>query len=376
MPVTTRTRRLTRKSRIDLQIDSDVEMDEPEPQPTPEEEEGANVDVEAVGEAEGDDEENDVEEEDEDEPEEEEDEEEDQIESDADDAQPASNLSPSRSRLKIKLKMPAQRETPVIESEDSDSESLPSTSTRPMTTRQAVLASVLDSTHVSLGGSRQKKKPLNESELALRREETARKRKNLSEKKLEDEKAETINRLLKKQSRPRNKRNTAQRTNDMDDVPLPLSLAGTRTNSNSNSTHNSVGRKRGKKIVRAVDNEEQDDGDDDEAMECVDEEDGEALEPEVRTPTMYRWVSSVKMKEGGEPTMAITFSVPVSAMPPQPQSLPLESTDVNARLPAPKICAAPGCGKPMRYRVVKDWAKGACGITCLKVVETSIAAAG
>lgn len=37
-------------------------------------------------------------------------------------------------------------------------------------------------------GSRNKKKVLNENELALRREETARKRKNLSEKKLEDEK--------------------------------------------------------------------------------------------------------------------------------------------------------------------------------------------
>lgn len=34
-----------------------------------------------------------------------------------------------------------------------------------------------------------KKKHLTDSELALRREETARKRKNLSEKKLEDEKA-------------------------------------------------------------------------------------------------------------------------------------------------------------------------------------------
>jgi hypothetical protein len=36
--------------------------------------------------------------------------------------------------------------------------------------------------------SSRKKKQLNETELALRREETARKRKNLSEKKLEDEK--------------------------------------------------------------------------------------------------------------------------------------------------------------------------------------------
>lgn len=36
--------------------------------------------------------------------------------------------------------------------------------------------------------NRSKKKTLNETELALRREETARKRKNMTEKKLEDEK--------------------------------------------------------------------------------------------------------------------------------------------------------------------------------------------
>ena len=76
-----------------------------------------------------------------------------------------------------------------------------------MTTRQAVLASVVGSSHVSLGASHisccvagngliegfkdetsRKKKQLNEAEIALRREETARKRKHLSEKKLEDEK--------------------------------------------------------------------------------------------------------------------------------------------------------------------------------------------
>lgn len=40
----------------------------------------------------------------------------------------------------------------------------------------------------TLPASGKKKKPLTELELALKREETARKRKNLSEKKLEDEK--------------------------------------------------------------------------------------------------------------------------------------------------------------------------------------------
>lgn len=37
-----------------------------------------------------------------------------------------------------------------------------------------------------------KKKPLTEDEIALKREETARKRKNLTEKKLEDEKASAM----------------------------------------------------------------------------------------------------------------------------------------------------------------------------------------
>ena len=41
-------------------------------------------------------------------------------------------------------------------------------------------------------GSKSKKQPLNETELALRREEIARKRKDLSEKKLEDEKVHLI----------------------------------------------------------------------------------------------------------------------------------------------------------------------------------------
>ncbi|KAH9957195.1 hypothetical protein BC827DRAFT_1270393 [Russula dissimulans] len=54
----------------------------------------------------------------------------------------------------------------------------------PPTTRQAVLASVIGSSHISLEET---------AELALRREETARKRKHLSEKRLENEKAETIN---------------------------------------------------------------------------------------------------------------------------------------------------------------------------------------
>jgi Ino eighty subunit 2 len=43
--------------------------------------------------------------------------------------------------------------------------------------------------------SSRKKKQLNEAEIALRREETARKRRNMSEKKLEDEKARVLSLL-------------------------------------------------------------------------------------------------------------------------------------------------------------------------------------
>ncbi|KAH9954186.1 hypothetical protein BC827DRAFT_72313 [Russula dissimulans] len=52
-------------------------------------------------------------------------------------------------------------------------------------------------------------KQLNEAEIALRNEETARKQKHLSEKKLEDKNAcaKTINRLLKKRSGTRKRRN-------------------------------------------------------------------------------------------------------------------------------------------------------------------------
>ncbi|KAH9953817.1 hypothetical protein BC827DRAFT_105998 [Russula dissimulans] len=64
-------------------------------------------------------------------------------------------------------------------------------------TCQAVLASVVGLSHISLDETLHKKKQLNEAEIALRRGGTAHKRKHLS-KKLKDEKAERINRLLKK----------------------------------------------------------------------------------------------------------------------------------------------------------------------------------
>ncbi|KAF8808599.1 hypothetical protein BYT27DRAFT_7096326 [Phlegmacium glaucopus] len=219
----------------------------------------------------------------------------------------------------------------------SRSTGTPSASVKLMTTRQAVLASVVDSSHVSLNeGSKSKKQPLNETELALRKEETARKRKNLSEKKLEDEKAETINRLLKKQSRPKNKRTTA-----LDDrSPLP-----------------------------SVSEEGEDaDGDEeeDEAMDIVEE----PLK-EVK-PVMYRWVSSLRVVSSStenanrQVEMGITFSVPEAFIPPQVN----EEEYPAAR--GPGLCAVEGCGKPRKYRVPRDWTIGACDSTHLRVVANQV----
>ncbi|KAG5642796.1 hypothetical protein DXG03_002101 [Asterophora parasitica] len=389
MPMATRTHR-ARVRRADMQTYSDEDMEfgeqgrVKEQDIDNEDDEGSNVDIEAVAEGEGEDVENDSGEGDEDEDEddagdEDEDDQEDEIQSDADDATGGTpSTKASGSRLKVRLKMPTQsssrHETPVIESEDSMSDSQPST-TRPMTARQAVLASVVDSSHVSLAGSRQKKAPLNETELALRREETARKRRNLTEKKLEDEKqAETINRLLKKQSRPRNKRATAQRDN-MDDI-APSSMAGTR--SNSNSTYNPSVRKK----VPKKSTDSQDDGDEDDGMD-EDNEDDEQPEREVPIPTMYRWVSTSRISpsQQGEALstdvqLRITFSVPTSMLSlPEadsqglPDAVPIDEKPLQLST-RPTGCAAPGCTNPFRYRLVKDWTRGACGISCLKLLES------
>ncbi|KAG6917739.1 hypothetical protein DXG01_001276 [Tephrocybe rancida] len=361
MPMTTRNRR-ARALRLDMQLDSDVDM-EPEVEVRPkrrdelnedqDEGEGSNVDVETVAEGGGDDMEEDGEEEDDDDDGEGgEDDEEDEIESDADEPPKASG-----SRLKIRLKMPTQSssryETPLVESEDS-MDSTPAT-TRPLTTRQAVLASVMDASHVSLGSSRQKKAPLNETELALRREETARKRRNLTEKKLEDEKAETINRLLKKQSRPRKKRNAPQRA-DMDDV-APLD-----TRSNSNSAYNPSRPKKSKK--GAVDEDpDEGDGEDEDGMDEGEEAEEEVPEREVKPPTMYRWISTSRLCPGegsGPPDaqMRITFSVPASALPPPPPP-----SNVQTLAAKPMTCP---CGRPIIYRLVKEYPRGACGLVCLR----------
>lgn len=79
-------------------------------------------------------------------------------------------MPPRSSRLKITLKLPAQTQKPAprvrrvihkdkdldsdVESEDEDDDPRGGEGKRPLTTRQAVLASVVGSSHVSLGAFR------------------------------------------------------------------------------------------------------------------------------------------------------------------------------------------------------------------------------
>jgi Ino eighty subunit 2 len=123
-------------------------------------------------------------------------------------------------RLHIDVDIESEDEDDDAEAESSTLSSGAGPSTKPLTARQAALASVVGPSHVSLceflplydvrlmfligvlrfslipvslsNEPSRKKKQLNEAEIALQREETARKRKNMTEKKLEDEKVRSL----------------------------------------------------------------------------------------------------------------------------------------------------------------------------------------
>ncbi|KAL1670017.1 PAPA-1-like conserved region-domain-containing protein [Schizophyllum commune] len=191
------------------------------------------------------------------------------------------------------------------------------TSSRHLTTRQAVLAHVADAAHVALGASeaeqasktaspaKRRKKDLTESEIALRRAETARKRKDLSEKKLEDEKLETMNRLLKRKAGVGRGRKSA--------AAIAALAAGTPLGGESEV---------------------------------------ESAEREPEPATMYRWTSDLN---------GITFSVPPAVAPPE-----------EARPSLSKSCAVSGCAQPLKYRLVRDWTIGGCGLDHLRALEKGV----
>lgn len=157
--------------------------------------------------------------------------------------------------------------------------------------------------------------------------------------------AETINRLLKKQSRARGKRNALSTAEDR---LGPGEVAG--------------------------------EGEEEETVEVA-----------APPPTMYRWVSSSRSSstvakgkgEQAEQVMTMSFSVPVSVLP-QPESEDAMQVDSGTRsfpvhqrprsAPAiPPKCDVKGCTSLRKYRLVRDFQKGACGLSHLKVLEAQVA---
>lgn len=194
--------------------------------------------------------------------------------------------------------------------------------------------------------------------------------------------AETINRLLKKQSRPRGKRSALATADDRAPASRPntgTGVAGTPAD------------------------------EDDESMEPA-----EMAVQEL--PTCWRWVSSTTKvagaAEGGDAKkasngedvvmngdghdegtlntvavegrkMVLSFSVPVSILPSPPEAIALDAASAgmdvdgaSSQSTRPKtktnsLCDVDGCGKGRKYRLVKDWERGACGMEHLKALEVS-----
>ncbi len=112
----------------------------------------------------------------------------------------------------------------------------------------------------------------------------------------------------------------------------------------------------GRKVKQKIKDEEAE-----EAEEKGEEEPVDIVEEEPE-PIMYRWVSSKKV-DGDSSHMVLSFSVPPTAMP-----LPRLNSD-DSQPKAPSSCAVEGCGRPRKYRLVRDWQIGACGMPHLKVLE-------
>ncbi|KAF7307862.1 PAPA-1 domain-containing protein [Mycena kentingensis (nom. inval.)] len=190
-----------------------------------------------------------------------------------------------------------------------------------------------------------RKRAASPSQVALRKEENARKRKNKIEKKLEDEKLETINRLLKKQTRPKGKRG-----------PAP-----------------------GQAVAAAVPSDEEADMEGEEHVDAV------VVPPTPVEPPkpMYRWISTSRpparstddgdaMQVDETPVDAalasrLAFCVPDALMP---SSSVADASDPLAD--ASTRCAVDGCSARRKYRAVgRDWGVGACGLPHLKLLQAS-----
>ena len=119
--------------------------------------------------------------------------------------------------------------------------------------------------------------------------------------------------------------------------------------------------------------------------------DGGSIDPAsgqiASLPEMYRWVSSSRVVANGEGETRIgtlNYSIPINALGYFSTG---QSGDTDVAVdgaepflstvspPPPKeklVCDVPDCSQPRKYRLVKDWKRGACGMGHLKTLEAKI----
>lgn len=99
----------------------------------------------------------------------------------------------------------------------------------------------------------------------------------------------------------------------------------------------------------------------------MDIEEALAAPPAPEIPTMYRWVSTSRspkdgmIVEGATPAMSLAFAVPPGVLTEIPVPVVKQKT----------VCAVEGCGQDRKYRLVRDWERGACGMAHLKILQAS-----
>ena len=103
-------------------------------------------------------------------------------------------------------------------------------------------------------------------------------------------------------------------------------------------------------------------------------------------PTQYRWISTSRPSPDAPSgdKMFLSFSVPASLLPTTHQSgapdvdadgdVRMETTQEQgppekSRAMAPVVCDVEGCSARRKYRLVRDWERGACGMDHLHVLE-------
>lgn len=83
----------------------------------------------------------------------------------------------------------------------------------------------------------------------------------------------------------------------------------------------------------------------------------------IEEPDMYRWTSNAA---------GLSFSVPAVALTSALSSSRNDVTQVRARDLPRSSCDVINCGKERKYRLVKNWKRGACGMEHLKILESTI----